>query len=243
MKDHLFSRISAVLILTIGFTIVMSGVAKAIPCSATITCNFEESDVAFTLKASGGPITVFDEDGIAHGQIAVHTIDVGQKWRVQMHITEDPAGDLWDTVAVNLSQEPSLPAFAQHIIGVPGHPGETGNPNRFEFGLFIISSAVKPLPFDSKSGSVPHPPLTDHIDDFSARLSGTFGGFGFIPFSGFGFRTIDSYELVITGSHCSSACPVPPDIPDITEPTTLLLFGTTLSGLGIATRWRHRRWN
>jgi hypothetical protein len=33
------------------------------------------------------------------------------------------------------------------------------------------------------------------------------------------------------------------DIGAIPEPTTLLLFGTTMAGLGLAARWRKRKQN
>jgi hypothetical protein len=102
---------------------------------------------------------------------------------------------------------------ARHLRGPLGDPHGAGS--TFDFSL----AASGPL---DQSMSFAH---DTHRDDFSAMLNSTFDATG---------NKITGYAFVLTGVH------VPAPIP---EPTTLLLWGTTMAGLGLTARWRRRRQN
>jgi hypothetical protein len=117
--------------------------------------------------------------------------------------------------AAGMNDTVAISGNARHLRGPVDDPHGAGS--TFTFGLDVFGPVDQAMPFAHGT----------HRDEFSATLDSTFDATG---------RKITGYTFTLTGLHVPA--PVPEPVP---EPATLLLFGTTMAGLGLGARWRRRR--
>ena len=118
--------------------------------------------------------------------------------------------------------------FGQHIVGVPGHPGEGPNGGFAAFNITITANAPGVnIPVVFPPAIIPHPPIDGHTDQFT--VMGTFT----VAIDGL---NITAFTLELIGRHCFPQCPstLPPinkSLREVPEWNALMLFGSGLAGL------------
>lgn len=197
----------------VGFVSLLSLVILASPIWAVPIVNYIEDPLGVNFV-----LTIF-EPAFATQAPPVPP-QTGGFWLVnvnQLRETDGGAG-VNDTLVIS--------GNAQHLRGPVGDPHGLGSTFAFSFDTGPLNiGTLLPGP---KSAPVQSMPFAHdgHRDEFQGTLAFTTAA-----------RTanvadITSYSFAVTGVH------VPEPIP---EPTTLLLWGTTMAGLGLTARWRQRR--
>jgi hypothetical protein len=135
-------------------------------------------------------------------------------WDVEFKISESAGGGIIPDIVV-------VDVTSQHLVRVPGHGDAEIQPN---IGVALRVSSLGPL---SQLIEIAHPFVPNHTDQFLLTLAPTFAANGL---------DILSYSVDITGVHCASLCPIPPDarqngeplvpVPEPTSTLSLLALGT-----------------
>jgi len=203
--------------LRLGFTLVLLFWANpvfAIPFSVSITSN---TPLDFGMNVTSGGV---------FGGAGRDTLSLGN-WIYDFTVTESKQF-LPPASPAGTPRRDRLVAtgFLQHNVKPPGpeHAGDDDKGKPLNFGFFVDANEPdKPMGLNGGFGGGETHPL-GHFDSFSIsnlRLNTN-------PAT----REINSWSFRVEGHHLVAE-PVP-------EPATLLLFGTTAAGLGLA-RWRQRR--